>query len=68
MINQKITINFEVEKNGRTFLFIVSDGTPVADAFDVCKELMISFSNMNEKKEDEAIPVETEIAEEVKEV
>lgn len=42
------TINFQIEKNGRTFIFSVQNQAPVEDAFEVAKELMIGFSSANE--------------------
>jgi hypothetical protein len=52
-------ISFESEKNGRLLSFHVPDGTPIADAFEFSKELMITFSNLSEQKQQQEVqPIE----------
>jgi hypothetical protein len=64
-MNQVNKICFDSEKNGRVLSFCVPDGTPIADAFEFAKELMMSFSNLAEqnkaKEEAAAQPVEVEV-------
>ena len=58
-MEQKVCVNFEVVLNDRTYVFSVPNGAPVVDAFDVAKQLLMTFSNLNEqnKQQEETIPV-----------
>jgi hypothetical protein len=48
-MNRTMSINFVTEKNGRKYVFTVEDNSPIADAFEAVKELLVEFSNLHEQ-------------------
>ena len=51
MVNQKLSVNFEVEKNGRVFVFAVPANTPFADCYDVLFDFIASIKEMERQSQ-----------------